>query len=52
MTTFEPVVIATIADVMALPAESLYVHEKPTVPSASPSAIVTAAVWWSGDAVP
>ena len=52
MTMFEPVVIAVIADARAFPARSEYVHEKPTVPSASPSAIVTAAVWWSGDAVP
>ena len=41
----DPPVIAVTADVTALPAVSENVHENPTVPSASPSAIVTAAVW-------
>ena len=47
ITTFDPPVIAVTAVETAFPAVSVKVHEKPTVPSASPSAIVTAAVWWS-----
>ena len=37
-----------IAEAMAFPAESEYVHEKATAPSVSPSATVTVAMWLSG----
>ena len=41
-----------IADAMAFPARSEYVHEKPMAPLASESCTVTAAVWLSVLTVP